>query len=128
MEIKHQIEHQPRAIENVHWFVGYIDGKEIGRVGATLIDQFKPRWLFHGGFVEPDYRGNGYFRELWDARLAFVKSQRARSIVGWSGLGNRKIFIEAGFEEIGRDPGFPDELEMELWLIPRPAVSPETSR
>ena len=95
------------------WLVMEKDGIEIGRACAELIRPDQRDWLFKGSFILPDYRRQGVYRELWDARLSFVMAQNPRSIEGWSGTGNRSLFIADGFIAVNRNwKHYEDELFM----------------
>lgn len=69
---------------------------------------FKPdpdedEYLWCHAWVDPEYRLQGIYRELWKERLDWTMAQDPEGIEGWCWAANKHMLIEAGFEEIEVD-------------------------
>jgi GNAT superfamily N-acetyltransferase len=69
---------KPKSCECRYWGV-WADGKPVACAFAALVSKTKVR--LSGAYVLPAYRGKGLWRQLYDVRMAYARSQPGVVIV-----------------------------------------------
>ena len=82
--------------------VAYVDGLPCGSGGVTMVDGVARLW---GGVVTPPARGQGVYRTVLDARLAYAVAHGATmALVKGKVDTSGPILRRAGFVAYGREP------------------------
>lgn len=98
-----------RETKNTDWFILELDGEPIGCAGVI--------WLKGGAvrlktdFILPEWRGQGYYEHLIDARLTHARDQGAQK----AHINTRtpEVFLRRGWRQTeGKGP---NHMEKDLW-------------
>jgi GNAT superfamily N-acetyltransferase len=82
--------------------VGYVDGLPAGSGGVTVVDGVARLW---GGVVVPSQRGQGVYRAVLGARLAYAADHGATmALVKGKVDTSAPILRKAGFSAFGQEP------------------------
>jgi GNAT superfamily N-acetyltransferase len=82
--------------------VAYVNGRPVGSGGILLVDGVARLW---GGVVVPSARGQGVYRAVLDARLAYaVRHGATMALVKGNVATSAPILRKAGFTAFGQEP------------------------
>ncbi len=80
-------------------WVAIIDGKEVGWCNMSFLPHNTLK--FEDAFVDPDYRGKGIYRKLWDTRWEYVtKNFKGMKVIAYCKPITVGFYEEKGFEEV----------------------------
>ena len=97
-------------------------------IGYLLLDTVvRDRWTIRGFFVREDYRGQGYGKKLLQVATYFCKSFDKDTFVNIT-EGAEKIYLDEGYEILGRREDFPDQFRAVKKAIKTSVLIPEEKR
>tara|TARA_B100000925_G_C21892367_1_gene423417 strand:+ start:33 stop:374 length:342 start_codon:yes stop_codon:yes gene_type:complete len=80
-------------------WVAIIDDKEVGWCNMSFLPHNTLK--FEDAFVDPDYRGKGIYRKLWDTRWEYVtKNFKGMKVIAYCKPITVGFYEEKGFEEV----------------------------
>ena len=80
-------------------WVAIIDDKEVGWCNMSFLPHNTLK--FEDAFVDPDYRGRGIYRKLWDTRWEYVtKNFKGMKVIAYCKPITVGFYEEKGFEEV----------------------------
>ena len=80
-------------------WVAIIDDKEVGWCNMSFLPHNTLK--FEDAFVDPDYRGKGIYRKLWDTRWEYVnKNFKGMKVIAYCKPITVSFYEEKGFEEV----------------------------
>ena len=80
-------------------WVAIIDDKEVGWCNMSFLPHNTIK--FEDAFVDPDYRGKGIYRKLWDTRWEYVtKNFKGMKVIAYCKPITVGFYEEKGFEEV----------------------------
>ena len=80
-------------------WVAIIDDKEVGWCNMSFLPHNTIK--FEDAFVDPDYRGRGIYRKLWDTRWEYVtKNFKGMKVIAYCKPITVGFYEEKGFEEV----------------------------
>ena len=89
---------EPSRHSSCGW-VAIIDDKEVGWCNMSFLPQNTLK--FEDAFVDPDYRGKGIYRKLWDTRWEYVtKNFKGMKVIAYCKPITVGFYEEKGFEEV----------------------------
>jgi len=100
VESKDKIEKSAIQDDNFISYMAELNGKIIGKIHISIVDD---EGFIYGFGVLPDYRGNGYGREILSLALDILKKEDVRNIfldVDRQNKNALELYESCGFEEI----------------------------
>ena len=80
-------------------WVAIIDDKEVGWCNMSFLPHNTLK--FEDAFVDPDYRGKGIYRKLWDTRWEYVtKNFNGMKVIAYCKPITVGFYEEKGLEEV----------------------------
>ena len=80
-------------------WVAIVDDKEVGWCNMSFLPHNTLK--FEDAFVDPDYRGKGIYRKLWDTRWEYVtKNFKGMKVIAYCKPITLGFYKEKGFEEV----------------------------
>ena len=80
-------------------WVAIIDDKEVGWCNMSFLPHNTLK--FEDAYVDPDYRGKGIYRKLWDTRWEYVtKNFKGMKVIAYCKPITVGFYEEKGFEEV----------------------------
>ena len=82
-------------------WIAIIDGKEVGWCNMSFLPHNTLK--FEDAFVDPDYRGKGIYRKLWDTRWEYVtKNFKGMKVIAYCKPITVGFYEEKGFEDVDK--------------------------
>ena len=80
-------------------WVAIVDDKEVGWCNMSFLPHNTLK--FEDAYVDPDYRGKGIYRKLWDTRWEYVtKNFKGMKVIAYCKPITVGFYEEKGFEEV----------------------------
>ena len=80
-------------------WVAIVDDKEVGWCNMSFLPHNTLK--FEDAFVDPDYRGKGIYRKLWDTRWEYVTENfKGMKVIAYCKPITLGFYKEKGFEEV----------------------------
>ena len=80
-------------------WVAIVDDKEVGWCNMSFLPHNTLK--FEDAYVDPDYRGKGIYRKLWDTRWEYVtKNFKGMKVIAYCKPITLGFYKEKGFEEV----------------------------
>ena len=84
-------------------WVAIVDDKEVGWCNMSFLPHNTLK--FEDAYVDPDYRGKGIYRKLWDTRWEYVtKNFKGMKVIAYCKPITVGFYEEKGFEEVHKIP------------------------
>ena len=80
-------------------WVAIVDDKEVGWCNMSFLPHNTLK--FEDAYVDPDYRGKGIYRKLWDTRWEYVtKNFKGMKVIAYCKPITVGFYEEKGFEKV----------------------------